>query len=252
MTLAGLNLGQKSIEALGAGYLLWKTACMVLAGTMTVGELITINALLLQLMAPLDHLGANYMQLNQGLVDAREMFTILKSNPVQQPPPAPAASSTTAAPANRQEARKGEAERQLAIAPGQLAIAPGHAVGITFRDVHFSYAPGSAAVERAGAGAVLKGLDLVVAPGSTVAIVGESGCGKSTLTRLLTRALTPTSGEVLLQGQDVGGLSEASVRQAVALVPQDASLFNEDVAYNIAYGSPEATPEQVRASAPLP
>ena len=219
---------------------------MVLAGTMTVGELIMINALLMQLMAPLDHLGANYMQLNQGLVDAREMFTILKANPVQPSPPPPAA-STTAAPAHGQEAGEGEAERELAIMPG-------HAVGITFRDVHFSYAPGAAGAERAvqGAGAVLKGLDLVVAPGSTVAIVGESGCGKSTLTRLLTRALTPTSGEVLLQGQDVTALSGPSVRQAVALVPQDASLFNEDVAYNIAYGSPEATPEQVRAAALKP
>ncbi len=247
VTLAALNLGQKGIEALGAGYLLWKTSFMVMAGTMTVGELIMINALLLQLMQPLDHLGANYMQLNQGLVDAREMFTILKTNPAQPSAPPPPAQTQISYLENGNVVAQGNQENALR----DLVVSPGHAVGVVFRDVHFGYGNDAGGAGGGAGGQVLRGFDLTVAAGSTVAIVGESGCGKSTLTRMLTKTLVPTRGTVLLDGADMAALSSKSVREVVALVSQDASLFHDDVAYNIAYGRPDASPEQVRAAASL-
>ena len=247
--LAALNFGQKSIEAIGAGYLLFKTAFMVIGGTMSLGELIMINSLLLQLMAPLDHLGANYMQLNQGLVDSKDMFGILKS------------SQHAAGP-------EGKVQEQKPALP-QLGVMEQKPVGIEFKDVYFGYAPASAvgAVAAGGQGAkhahshelpradsqskdlVLRGFDLTIKPGSTVAFVGESGCGKSTVTRLLTRAVSASKGQVLLDNQDVARLDPESVRSAVALVAQDATLFNEDVAYNIAYGNLNASVAEVQAAA---
>ena len=242
MALAGLNLGQKVVEALGTGYLLWKTSFMVLAGTMSVGELIMINSLLLQLMGPLDHLGANYMQLNQGLVDAREMFTILKSTPPK----------SADLPDQQQQ---------------KMVLQPGRPIEIAFKNVHFAYTPtpvDSVAKEGRGENGghthtpshgvdshsdhVLRGFDLTIERGTTVAIVGESGCGKSTVTRLVTRAVTASQGHVLLDGQDVAELDGDSVRECVALVQQDASLFNEDLAYNIKYGRPEASEDEILAA----
>ena len=236
LALAGLNFGQKVIEALGSGYLLWTTALLVMAGSMSLGELLMINALLLQMMGPLDHLGANYMQLKQGLVDAREMFTILGKE-----------ASTSTGTVTREPSPPTELLPSLTPIPTttpppprrSLAVADRRAIEVVFDNVHFGY----------GGKEVLRGFSLKVERGTTVAIVGESGCGKSTVMRLLTRALSPSTGRVLLDGQDVAEVDLDSVREAVALVPQDASLFNEDIAYNIAYGNADASPAAVAAAA---
>ncbi|EKX42782.1 hypothetical protein GUITHDRAFT_87943 [Guillardia theta CCMP2712] len=219
ISLAVLNWGQKCIEALGSGYLLFRTASSVLSGTMTVGEMIMINTLLLQLMGPLDHLGANYMFLMQGMVDAKEMFRIIQDKSSQE---------------NDRETAK-----PLLVSRGD----------VEFKNIHFSYVDhaGQEDKGRSHKEHVLCGLDLKIPGGSYVAVVGESGCGKSTLTRLLTRTVTAKEGDVIVDGQDVRDVTFQSLRDNVALVHQDPSLFNEDIAYNIAYGKYGCTEEVCEA-----
>jgi ATP-binding cassette subfamily B protein len=204
-SLSVLNLGQSIIIATAVTLLVWRATVGVVDGTMSLGDLVLVNAFMIQLYAPLNFLGVIYRELRQALTDLERMFTILHQ------------------------------DREVADAPGAVELRVG-AGTVRFEDVHFAYLPGHE---------VLKGLSFEVPGGHTVAVVGPSGAGKSTLSRLLFRFYDPQSGRILIDGQDIAGVSQASLRAALGLVPQDTVLFNDTIAYNIAYGQPGASQEDV-------
>jgi ATP-binding cassette subfamily B protein len=208
-TLAWLNAGQSAIITAGLVAVMAMAARGVQAGALTVGDFVMVNAYMIQIMLPLGFLGSVYRDIRQGIVDMDAMFDLL-----ERPP---------------------EVVDRPAAPP--LAVTRGR---IEFRDVAFGYEP-----ERP----ILGGLDLVVEPGQTVAIVGPSGAGKSTIARLLFRFYDVTGGAVLIDGQDVRDVTQASLRAQIGIVPQDTVLFNDTIYYNIAYGRPEASREEVEAAA---
>jgi ATP-binding cassette subfamily B protein len=168
-----------------------------------------VNALLMQLFRPLDMLGWVYRSIRQGLVDMEAMFGLLDTKPEVVDPPG--------APA--------------------LEVRRGH---VRFEDVHFGYEAGRP---------ILEGLDLDIPAGTSCAVVGPSGAGKSTLARLLYRFYDPTAGRILMDGQDIAKVSQASLRAAIGIVPQDTVLFNDTIGYNIAYGRADASDRDVAAAA---
>ena len=204
-SLSVLNLGQNVIIALAVTLLVWRATVGVVAGTMSLGDLVLVNAFMIQLYAPLGFLGVIYRELRQSLTDIERMFTILHQ------------------------------EREVADSPQAFELQVG-AGSVRFEDVHFAYLPGHE---------VLKGLSFEIPGGTTVAVVGPSGAGKSTLSRLLFRFYDPQSGRILIDGQDIRGATQSSLRAALGLVPQDTVLFNDTIAYNIAYGRPGASRESV-------
>jgi ATP-binding cassette subfamily B protein len=208
-TLAWLNAGQSAIITAGLVAVMAMAARGVAAGSLTVGDFVMVNAYMIQLMLPLGFLGSVYRDIRQGIVDMEAMFELL------------------------------ERPAEVADRPGAppLAVTRGR---IEFRDVAFGYEP-----ERP----ILRGLDLVVEPGQTVAVVGPSGAGKSTIARLLFRFYDVTGGAVLIDGQDVRDVTQASLRARIGIVPQDTVLFNDTIYYNIAYGRPEAGRAEVEAAA---
>ena len=181
----------------------------VQAGALTVGDFVMVNAYMIQIMLPLGFLGSVYRDIRQGIVDMEAMFDLL------------------------------ERPAEIADRPGAPALAVSRG-RIEFRDVAFDYEP-----ERP----ILRGLDLVVEPGQTVAVVGPSGAGKSTIARLLFRFYDVTGGAVLIDGQDLRDVTQASLRAQIGIVPQDTVLFNDTIYYNIAYGRPEASRAEVEAAA---
>jgi ATP-binding cassette, subfamily B, heavy metal transporter len=209
VSLSWLNLGQSLIITAGLVIVMVMAALGVQAGTLTVGDFVMVNAYMIQITMPLNFLGTVYREIRQSLVDMGAMFGLL-----DQP-------------------------AQITDRPGAkaLQVSGGR---IEFRDVGFSYE-----TERS----ILHGLSLTVAPGETVAVVGPSGSGKSTIGRLLFRFYDPTAGAVLIDGQDLRDVTQASLRAAIGMVPQDTVLFNDTVYYNIAYGRPEATRDEVEAAA---
>ncbi|MBC6941305.1 MAG: ABC transporter ATP-binding protein/permease [Xanthomonadales bacterium] len=208
-TLAVLNVGQAGIVAIGLTLLLWRSAHGVVAGSMTIGDFVLVNAFLLQLAAPLNYLGMVYREVKQGLINIERLFELLAE------------------------------EREIADPPGAppLAVAAGE---ICFEHVDFGYQP-----ERT----ILHDIDLCIPPGHTVAVVGTTGAGKSTLARLLFRFYDVTGGRITIDGQDLRAVSQASLRAAIGIVPQDTVLFNDTIYYNIAYGRPDASREEVVAAA---
>ena len=208
-SLAWLNFGQTFIFTVGL------VACMVLsaraveAGTQTLGDFVMINALLLQLWQPMNFLGFVYREIKQGLVDLETMFDILRQNP--------------------------EITDHADAVP--LSVSGG---ALRFEDVHFSYDPNRP---------ILKGISFDVPAGKRVALVGPSGAGKSTISRLLYRFYDVTQGTVAIDGQDLKQVTQASLRQQIGMVPQDTVLFNDTIAYNIRYGRPSASEEEVREAA---
>ncbi len=208
-TLSLLNTGQQLIIATGLVAMLWRATQGVVDGHMTLGDLVMVNAFMIQLYIPLGFLGVLYREIKQSLTDLEKMFTLM------------------------------EREREVADAPGAqpVEISGGRVV---FNQVNFAYEP---------ARPILHDVSFEIPPGKTVAVVGPSGAGKSTLARLLFRFYDVQGGQILFDGQDIRQVTQASVRQSIGIVPQDTVLFNDTVEYNIAYGQPGATREQVEVAA---
>lgn len=208
-TLAVLNVGQVSIVAVGLTLLLWRSAQGVIAGSMTIGDFVLVNAFLLQLAAPLNYLGMVYREVKQGLINIERLFELLgETREVEDQPNAP----------------------PLAVSGGE----------IRFEQVGFGYQS-----ERT----ILHDLSFNVPPGHTVAVVGTTGAGKSTLARLLFRFYDVNAGRITIDGQDIRSVTQQSLRAAIGIVPQDTVLFNDSIYYNIAYGRPQASREEVIAAA---
>jgi len=206
-----LNLGQGAIIALGVTLVMWLAAQEVVAGRMSVGDLVLVNAFLLQISIPLNFLGVVYRQIKYALADMDLVFKLLERQP---------------------EIRDRPEATPLRADGGE----------IRFEGVRFHYQP-----ERE----ILHGLDLLIPPGHKVAVVGHSGAGKSTLARLLYRFYEVSGGRILIDGQDLRDLTQDSLRQAIGIVPQDTVLFNDSIYYNIAYGRPEAERAEVEQAAAL-
>ena len=209
VSLSVLNSGQAVIYSAGLTLVMLMSALSVRAGTATVGDFVMVNALMIQLYMPLNFIGSSYREIKQGLIDVEQMFTLLKVN--------------------------AEIEDKPGAKPLQVKDAE-----VVFENVNFAYDP-----ERP----ILRNLSLRVPPGKTVAIVGPSGAGKSTISRLLYRFYDVTSGRVLIDGQDISGVTQTSLRAAIGMVPQDTVLFNDTIRYNIRYGRPGATDAEVEDAA---
>ncbi|SEN56609.1 ATP-binding cassette, subfamily B [Sphingomonas gellani] len=208
-SLAWLNVGQALITNLMLGGGMAFVAWRWSRGQASAGDVVFVSTLLAQLFRPLDLLGMVYRTIRQGVIDMGAMFDLI------------------------------DTPAEVVDAPGApaLVIGPGH---LRFESVHFGYEP-----ERE----ILKGIDLDVPAGSTLAIVGPSGAGKSTIARLLYRFYDLTGGRITVDGQDIAAVQQASLRAQVGIVPQDTVLFNDTVSYNIAYGREGATEEEVATAA---
>ncbi len=210
-SLSMLNSGQTVIVTLGITVMMILAAQGVVAGTMTVGDFVMVNTYLLQLAMPLGFLGTVYREIKQSLVDLEVMFGLLRSAP--------------------------EVEDRPNAKP---LMASGGAVA--FENVCFGYDPRRP---------ILQDVSFEVPAGKTVAIVGPSGAGKSTISRILFRFYDVTDGRVLIDGQDTRAVTQASLRAAIGIVPQDTVLFNDTIYYNIAYGRPSASRAEVEEAARL-
>jgi ATP-binding cassette subfamily B protein len=210
-SLGVLNTGQAIIFTAGTVICMLLAARDVTRGTLTVGEFVMINSILMQLYVPLNFMGMVYREIKQGLIDIETMFALLHepAEIVDQPGAKPL------------RVKKGE---------------------IKFENVSFAYDP-----ERP----ILKNVSFEVPAGKMVAIVGPSGAGKSTVSRILFRFYDISRGKVLIDGQNIKDVTQASLRAAIGMVPQDTVLFNDTVEYNIRYGRPDASPAEVREAARL-
>ena len=217
ISLSWLNLGQSLIIAAGVSLMMWRAAAGVAAGNMTVGDIVLVNAFLIQLYMPLNHLGVLYREIRQSLTDIERMFSLLNSNREIQDAP--------------------DARPLFAGGPDGNS---GDPCEIEFERVSFAYEANRQ---------ILFDVDFKVAAGRTVAVVGHSGSGKSTLARLLFRFYDTTAGSVRINGSDLRALQQTSVRAAIGIVPQDTVLFNDTVEYNIAYGRPGASRAEVEEAA---
>ena len=192
--------------------MMWRAAAEVVAGRMTVGDIVLVNAFLIQLYMPLNHLGVLYREIRQSLTDIERMFSLLSKNREIQDAP--------------------DARPLFAGTPGPCEVA--------FDKVSFAYEANRQ---------ILHDISFKVGAGRTVAVVGHSGSGKSTLARLLFRFYDTTTGSVTVNGSDLRALQQSSVRAAIGIVPQDTVLFNDTIFYNIQYGRPTAPREEVIAAA---
>jgi len=205
-TLSILNTGQQLIIAAGLVAMLWRATQGVVDGRMTLGDLVMVNAFMIQLYIPLGFLGVLYREIKQSLTDLDKMFNLM------------------------------EREREVADVPGAQPLVLAGNARVSFNHVGFAYDP---------ARPILHDISFEIPAGKTVAVVGPSGSGKSTLARLLFRFYDVQQGQILIAGQDIKQVTQASVRQAIGIVPQDTVLFNDTVEYNIAYGQPGASRAQV-------
>ncbi|KQN82438.1 metal ABC transporter permease [Sphingomonas sp. Leaf67] len=208
-SLALLNIGQALITALMLGGGMALIVFGWARGQFSAGDVVLVSTLLTQLFRPLDLLGMVYRTVRQGVVDMGAMFDLI------------------------------DTPAEVVDAPGApaLTVSKGH---VRFEGVGFGYGDGRT---------ILNGIDLDIPPGTTLAVVGPSGAGKSTLARLLFRFYDPTAGRITIDGQDIAAVSQASLRSAIGIVPQDTVLFNDTIGYNVAYGRADATADDVARAA---
>ena len=212
-SLAVLNIGQQTIIVIGLIAILWRAILGVEAGLLTLGDLVLINTLMIQLYIPLNFLGVIYREIKQALLDMDNMFSLLgKDREIQDKPSAQAL---------------------------QL-VEPKLGPKVVFDQVNFFYDPNRP---------ILKNVQFEILPGTTTAVVGRSGSGKSTLARLLFRFYDVQSGSILIDDQPIKEIQQASLRKAIGIVPQDTVLFNDSIGYNIAYGNPTASQLEITQAA---
>lgn len=208
-SLSVLNVGQSLIISIAVTLMVWRATVGVMEGRMTLGDLVLVNAFMIQLYIPLNFLGVLYREIKQSLADMERMFGLMSEH------------------------------REVADRPDAMPLAL-TAGEVRFEDVHFDYEPTRA---------ILRGIDLVLPAGQTTAVVGSSGAGKSTLSRLLYRFYDVQKGRILIDGQEIRDITQASLRAAIGIVPQDTVLFNDTLQYNIRYGNPSASDAEVFAVA---
>ncbi len=239
-TLSMLNTGQQLIIATALVAMLWRATQGVVDGRMTLGDLVMVNAFMIQLYIPLNFLGVIYREIKQSLTDLDKMFTLLERE--REIADAPGAKNLQMMPKigiNSTLAgvfTASKAINNIANSAPESTNSP----EISFQNVHFAYEPSRP---------ILHGISFTVPAGKTVAVVGPSGAGKSTLARLLFRFYDVQKGTITIAGQDLKTVTQTSVREAIGIVPQDTVLFNDTVAYNIAYGRPGATQAEVEEAA---
>jgi ATP-binding cassette, subfamily B, heavy metal transporter len=210
-SLSLLNIVQSAIIAVAVTLIMWRAMLGVVNHTMTIGDLVLVNAFMIQLYIPLNFLGVIYREIKQALADMERMFRLIEEH----------------------------AEVKDAPGAGPLHVIDG---AVRFEHVDFSYEPNRQ---------ILFNVSFTIPAGRTIAVVGPSGSGKSTLARLLYRFYDVTSGRITVDGQDLRAVQQASLRAAIGIVPQDTILFNDSIEYNIAYGRPGATHEEIIATARL-
>ena len=208
-SLSLLNTGQSGIIAVAVTMILWRATQGVIDHSMTLGDLVLVNSFMIQLYIPLNFLGVLYREIKQSLADMERLFSLLDQN------------------------------REIADAPDAKALLE-HGAELRFSHVDFSYES-----KRQ----ILFDVDFTIPAGSTTAVVGHSGSGKSTLSRLLFRFYDINSGNISIDGQDLRDITQSSLRKAIGIVPQDTVLFNDTIEYNIRYGKPDATEDEVIAAA---
>ncbi|MDF3839968.1 ABC transporter ATP-binding protein/permease [Cupriavidus basilensis] len=204
-SLSFLNFGQQAIIATGLILILWRATVGVAAGKLTLGDLVLVNTLMIQLYVPLNFLGVIYREIKQATTDMDRMFVLLGTG------------------------------REIADAPGAQPLRVSGAA-VRFAHVGFGYESNRV---------ILDDVDFTIGAGTTTAVVGHSGSGKSTLARLLFRFYDVGSGGIEIDGQDIRSITQDSLRRAIGIVPQDTVLFNDSIYYNIAYGRPDASREEV-------
>ena len=212
-SLAVLNLGQQAIIAIGLVLILWRATQGVIDGSMTLGDLVLVNTLMIQLYIPLNFLGVIYREIKQALTDMDRMFSLLNT------------------------------EKEIADVPNAQPLHignQGRGPDVRFENVSFHY---DAKRE------ILKDVSFNIPAGTITAVVGQSGAGKSTLARLLFRFYDVQSGKILIDEQNIVDVTQSSLRKAIGIVPQDTVLFNDTIGYNIAYGNPNASIEEVHEAA---
>ncbi len=208
-SLSLLNTGQSLIIAIAVTLILWRATQGVIDGKMTLGDLVLVNAFMIQLYIPLNFLGVIYREIKQSLADMERLFTLLDQH------------------------------REVADAPHAKPLA------VSGAEVKFSHVDFSYETKRQ----ILFDVDFTIQAGTTTAVVGHSGSGKSTLSRLLFRFYDIQSGAITIDGQDLRDVTQASLRRAIGIVPQDTVLFNDTIEYNIAYGKPDASKDEIVAAA---
>jgi ATP-binding cassette, subfamily B, heavy metal transporter len=209
VSLSVLNIGQAAVISIGLTAIMWLAGLGISQGRMTLGDFVLVNTYIVQLYQPLNFFGFVYREVKQSLIDMERMFALLG------------------------------VEAEIADPPDSATLQV-EGGAIEFRDVHFGYDPRRS---------ILKGISFTIPAGRTLAVVGPTGAGKSTLSRLLFRFYDIDAGAILIDGQDIRSVGQASLRAAIGIVPQDTVLFNDTIYYNIAYGRPGATRGEIEAAA---
>jgi ATP-binding cassette subfamily B protein len=208
-SLSMLNIGQSAIIAIAVTLIMWRATVGVVNGTMTIGDLVLVNAFMIQLYIPLNFLGVIYREIKQALADMERLFALIEENAEIRDP------------------------------PGALPLSI-RGAEVRFENVYFGYETNRQ---------ILFDMSFTIPAGRTVAVVGPSGAGKSTLARLLYRFYDTGGGRITIDGQDIRNVQQSSLRAAIGIVPQDTVLFNDSIEYNIAYGKPGATRDEIVAAA---